>query len=513
MIVLLLTALIVPVVLFVVQRYVQNKKKRSHTLIVPVAGNWFLGNLKDLMADKFLTTLREFPLKYGPFVELFLFSHRVLLITNIVIAKEALFKRPKKFGRLKALNYAAKTLNAQSSLFYSSGATWNRLRKSCVPSFSHLNIVNKVTDIAREIFSWVKDLKRDSNLAKKSIDMQHEAFLLTTRIITVVAFGLPTDHPLVAYFIGDAFRQDVLKFFAFGAASAGYPFPRFLWKYQASKYKLELDGIDATARIAEEGKKIIDYKRELVKEGKLTTSHCMIDTMVLNEGNSERALSDIEIIMNVRGFYTAGADTTAIILTWAAYYFALYPEIAERIRREAIELLFCHRSPPEIVENGFGLAIFKSMVYTNAVLNEILRLKSPSTVHILELEEENDEYQFPNGIKVFSGDRLYLNIDGIQTDPKVFEDPFAFNPDRWLTNDAEKLSEMQNSLIAFGFGPRICPGMGLATHEALLALAIFAYYFNFTLNCPKEDIVRITSFVASANKMPMIITPRADIIE
>jgi cytochrome P450 len=506
--------ILVAIVLLYLIRYLKHSRKaNAHPLLKRANGKWILGNAYDFMPENFLKTLKDFPLIYGPFVECYLLTKRVLLITDVAIGKEVLLKRPKKFGRLKALNYPAGVMNITSSLFYSSGSVWNRVRKSCVPSFSHLNIANKVSDIAKEILSCLETLKADPNLAQKTTDMQHECFQLTVRVITVVAFGLPTNHPLVAYFLGP-FQNDVRTVFAFSGASAMFPFPRFLWKY-SPKYKLELEGREATERVKSEGKKITDYKRQLVKEGKLTKSQCMVDSMILNEGNSEKSLTDHEIIVNVRGFYTAGADTTAITLTWAAYNFALYPEVAERVRQEAMKLLFRNQSPKNWIAANpeIDLNVFQEMVYTNAVLNEILRVNSPAVAVAAELEEENDEYQFSNGITVRSGEVIYVNTEGMQTDANLFEDPFAFNPDRWLTKDSAKLLKMQDAFLPFGFGPRMCPGMGLSIHESLLAVAMFAVYFKFSLNCPKEEIVRVTNFVAGANKMPMILTPRTGMME
>jgi cytochrome P450 len=482
----------------------------AHPLVVRAKGHWFFGNVQDFAKENFLQTLIEFPLKYGPFVDCFLLSKRLLLITDAEAAREILLKRPKKFGRLKALKYAGEVLKISSSLFYARGNVWNRVRKSCVPSFSHLNVVNKVIVIAKEIMDWMDTTRAIPNLSSKALDMQHESFHITVRIITVVAFGLPTNHPLVAYFLGP-FQQDVIKFFAFTGASAVFPFPRFLWKY-SPKYQLEIEGREATARIVSECVNIINYKRQLVAEGQLTKSNCMIDTMVLNEGSSERALNDDEIVMNVRNFYTAGADTTATTITWGAYFFATIPEIAERVRQEAIDILFRHQAPKSILED-FDMEIFTKMTYTNAVISEILRIRSAASHNSFELEEENDEYQLANGITVRSGDMIYINIDGMQADPKIFEDPFQFNPDRWLTTDTEKLAKMKEVFMPFGFGPRICPGMGLAMHESLLALSMFVYYFRFTLDCPLEEIIRVSSFIAGANKMPLILTPRTDIIE
>ena len=384
---------------------------------------------------------------------------------------------------------------------------WNRIRKATAPSFSHLNIVSKVADIAREINSWVKNMRQDSGAV---IDMQKQAFMLTVRVITVYAFGLPTDHELVKYFVSNAFQQDVLKYFAYAGASATFPFPRFFWKY-SSLFKLEVEGKESSDRVLDEGKKIINYKRQLVAEGKLTTAQCMIDSMVLNESKSEKCLTDEEISINVRGFYIAGADTTAITIMWAAYFFALFPETAEKVRNEAIDCLFRGESPESLFQGqdkkDIDLSVFPRMTYTNAVVKEILRLKSPAHYLSVELEDEKEGATLSNGIRIEPGDRCFINIDGIHSDESIFENPSQFSPDRWLTEDADKLKVMEASYIPFGFGPRICPGMNLAIYESLLALSFFAYSFHFSLNCPPEEIIRIPSFVACANKMPMLLSP------
>lgn len=56
----------------------------------------------------------------------------------------------------------------------------------------------------------------------------------------------------------------------------------------------------------------------------------------------------------------------------------------------------------------------------------------------------------------------------IHRDPELYPDPEAFNPDRWLMPEyptyrepLTKFPSLQN-YSAFGFGRRICPGMGIA---------------------------------------------------
>lgn len=488
----------------------KKMKRNNNSPLVRAKGHPIFGNVSDFKSDKLLTTFQTFPTLYGSFIELYLLWKRFLLITDIHICREILSKRPKKFNRLNKLDYANKVLNANGSLFNAKGHEWIRIRKATAPSFSNLNVSSKVTTVAKEIFQWIQTLHKDPDLSKKTLDMKYEAFSLTVRVITVVAFGMSTDHPLCQYFVGP-FSKDVETIFRFTGESSIYPFPRFFWKY-SSKYHWEIDAIAANNRVYDYGRKIVDYKREFAKNGQLQ-NNCMVDSMILNEQNAtDKALTDEEIIVNVRTFYMAGADTTAVTITWAAYYFATQPVILQKVREEVTEKFFQGKTPEAFMaseDNRIDMESLSKLIYTNAVIKEVLRLKSPAhSVAFSPIIEgkDNSSFTLSNGIVIYPDDTVYVNIDGLHRDPKVFLNPFEFNPDRWLIDDSEQLKLMEYAFIPFGAGPRLCPGMGLAFQESTLALAFLAYYFNFTLDCPVEEIVRIPQFVATATKMPIILT-------
>jgi cytochrome P450 len=506
------------VLTFVVLKFFSRPKKASHPLLKSAKGIPLLGSLDDFKGGlNILRTFVEYPLKYGPFVEVFLLTKRFLLITDVTAAKEILMKRPKKFQRVRALDYSINALKSHASMFTSKGNTWVHIRKSLVPSFSALNITSKIVMVAKEIHSYVLSMKNkldsvtdDKKKAGSSVavDMQYEAFSLTVRVITVVAFGLETSHPLVSYYISNQFQQDVKDIFMFQGRVTIYPFPKFFWK-NSSNYNLEKAAIAANNRVYDHAKDIISYKRQLIKEGKLT-SKSMIDTMITSEYNeSDKALTDDEMMVNIRTFYIAGADTTAITLTWIIYYISLNPEVNEKIREEVKNVLFQGQSPDQFLTNEKGMdlvTIFPLMKYCNAVVKEVLRLRSPSHSIALSTVDENETFTLSNGIVIYPDDTVYINQDGIHTNPVIFENPKEFIPERWLENDDKKLFEMESSLLPFGFGPRICPGSGLAIQEVILALAFLTYYFNFALDCPKEEIQRDSAFVATSTKMPIVLS-------
>lgn len=68
-------------------------------------------------------------------------------------------------------------------------------------------------------------------------------------------------------------------------------------------------------------------------------------------------------------------------------------------------------------------------------------------------------------------------------DPKIFTDPMTFRPDRFLDSNGKlrKLEHYEDpSVIGFGFGRRICPGMFLAVNSIFVNIARMLYVFTIS---------------------------------
>ena len=87
-----------------------------------------------------------------------------------------------------------------------------------------------------------------------------------------------------------------------------------------------------------------------------------------------------------------------------------------------------------------------------------------------------------------------------------------FIPERWTASSqlsSEQRQAMDAAFLAFGAGPRQCPGMGLVLDlEGPLTIAVLVKKFEFQLSVPKEEIIRVCNFTSEPNKMPMILKRR-----
>jgi len=74
---------------------------------------------------------------------------------------------------------------------------------------------------------------------------------------------------------------------------------------------------------------------------------------------------------------------------------------------------------------------------------------------------------------------VYMLAYLIQRDPRYFEDPDAFKPERWLEGLQKTLPRF--AYFPFGGGPRQCIGESFAWMELVLLVATFAQQWRFEL--------------------------------
>ena len=112
--------------------------------------------------------------------------------------------------------------------------------------------------------------------------------------------------------------------------------------------------------------------------------------------------------------------------------------------------------------------------YGEAVLRESMRLKSVANGLVVEALADTMicDTHIPAGTRLILGTRKASRDVGGGAD---------FEPDRWLDDEQRKAPD-QKSFLAFGAGPRFCPGRNLAFLEAKTALAMIARNFELELD-------------------------------
>ncbi|KAJ6530948.1 cytochrome P450 [Mycena vulgaris] len=161
---------------------------------------------------------------------------------------------------------------------------------------------------------------------------------------------------------------------------------------------------------------------------------------------SEDRIFDIK--WSAASFYGAGADTTASIVT--AYFLAAakYPEVQARAQAEMDGVVGRDRLP--ILEDR------ESLPYIEAVCMELYRWLPIVPLAVPHRAMDDDIYE---GCFIPKDALVIANVWKFLHDPKVYPDPFVFNPDRFMGPNP---APHPRDLGFFGYGRRICPGAHLA---------------------------------------------------
>ena len=245
------------------------------------------------------------------------------------------------------------------------------------------------------------------------------------------------------------------------------------------------------------------------------TDNSVIDVLIRKimsgdqNNQTQGILNDSAILANVKTFFVAGSETTSMTICWCLYFLWLHSDILNEVRSEISQLYSNTYSRVNKTCDDVWIALSSEyMPLTNAVFKETLRLCPPGAMQITQLESDTESFTMNNGLVFQPQDKLIIHTDMVMQDCEVFPDPLVFNPKRWLIDDKIQLAHMDECFMAFGSGPRQCPGTNLAHIEGLVGMCAVVQHFDFELACPMDEIKRILSFTAQPNKMPMCLQKR-----
>uniref|UniRef100_A0A0E0LLD5 Cytochrome P450 n=1 Tax=Oryza punctata TaxID=4537 RepID=A0A0E0LLD5_ORYPU len=260
--------------------------------------------------------------------------------------------------------------------------------------------------------------------------------LLTFDIIATLLFGLA--RGAVREQLAAAFT-DMLE--GLWSVPLDLPFTAFRRSLRASARARRL--LAATVR----------EKKANLEQGKSSPTDDLISYLVSlrddDDGDGDGGqplLTEEEIIDNSIVSLTAGHDTSAILMTFMVRHLADDP--ATLAAMETLRMV-----PP--VFGSFRRALE-------------------------DVELDGGGYVIPKGWQVFWAPCV------THMDPAIYHDPAKFDPSRFDTQ-AAATSAPPYSFVAFGGGPRICPGMELARVETLVTMHYLVRHFRWRLCCGEKE--------------------------
>lgn len=202
---------------------------------------------------------------------------------------------------------------------------------------------------------------------------------------------------------------------------------------------------------------IIGERRQADDTGDVVSALLRADT---TDGDR---MSDRQIRDEVMTLLLAGHETTAQALTYTWYLLANNPSVEARLLEELEATLGGATPTVDVVED---------LEYTERVVRESMRLYPPVWGILREPVEDDviGGYRLPAGATV----GIYQWV--IHRDPRFYDDPLTFDPDRWTDDFRRELHPF--AYFPFSGGPRRCLGDRFAMLEAQLIVATIAQRYH-----------------------------------
>ncbi|KAF8733247.1 hypothetical protein AX14_003985 [Amanita brunnescens Koide BX004] len=182
---------------------------------------------------------------------------------------------------------------------------------------------------------------------------------------------------------------------------------------------------------------------------------------------------DVEIIKKVAAMaYAGGSDTTGSAINSFFYSMALHPD-AQKKAQEEIDRVVGNQRLPDFHDR-------KSLPYTEAVYREVMRIRPVLPMGVPHTSIEDDVY---NGYFIPEGSVVFSNIWAMTRDEEKYPRPNQFIPERFL-NERGELND-DSTVLAFGFGRRICVGRHIAS--SMIWLTIASVLATLDIHKSKDD--------------------------
>lgn len=447
---------------------------------LPVIGNIFLFGASP---HKNVTNLSK---HYGKVFSMKLGSRDVVILNSVDVVKEALVKRVSDFsGRPPLHTFVVSSNGGRNVAFTDFGSKYANNRRAIDQALQALTSDS-------EAFSEIAQLEGES-LVQSLLSSQKEKFNPARHLLSVSASFL------LRMFFGADLRKkhhreacelmtqstDFIEGSAVGNTVDFMPWVKTIFHKQVLKVdetvkslvkfvrRLYSSRMKEVANVDEKSDKdtiVSDYLTKLVHDRKKSSMD------ELPEHDLEHTLigefDDDNIVHLIADSFGGGYEKLSTALRWCIAYLVAYPDAQEQLYKEIKHVKGSKR---------ISLNDKKQLPLLEATVMEVLRRSCflPFALpHSTIRDTSVGGYNIPKDTIVF------VNLWACCHDPQYFDEPFKFNPIRFMDKKQQKVKP-HSCMIAFSEGDRKCPGEGFA--KSALFIMIGTLVQNLKLRNGTEE--------------------------
>ncbi|KAK8579390.1 hypothetical protein V6N12_069716 [Hibiscus sabdariffa] len=476
--------------------FLKFNRRRSHWNSPPSTPKLpIIGNLHQLSRVPH-RSLHSLSNKYGPIMLLKLGQVPTLVISSSEIVEEIAKNHDIGFSNRPSITAARIMLYGCSTMGFAPYGEYSRtIKKICVSEILNQKKVQSFRFVREEeVTSLINKLRHECSNGR-SVNLSQTLLETSFNITSTCIIGKKAKEDRN---FGDLSKRLVKLLTAF---SFGDLFPRLGWLDVLTgligRLKENSNELDAFLE------SVIEMQIKSLENNMVGEDHNQKDIvqsllhLVQTDQNTRLTRDNIKAIL--LDMFVAGSETSSTAMEWVMAELLRNPRVMKKAQEEIRRAV----NVKQVVDEDD----ISRMEYLKCIVKEALRLHPPGP---LMVPRETCARIKLKDYGILPETRVLINVWAIQRDPKIWENPEDFIPERFENNTIDYRG-LSFELIPFGFGRRGCPGISFGVAIVEFVIANLLYWFDWNLpdnaGCESLDMTETFHIVAS-KKLPLHAVPK-----
>ncbi|KAJ9550146.1 hypothetical protein OSB04_014191 [Centaurea solstitialis] len=420
-----------------------------------------IGNLHQLGRKPHISTAK-FAREYGPLISFRLGKQILVVASSPEAAREILRTQDHLLSsRVVPAAFQQPSLIPHSLMWSDANLSWKSLKTLCRTELFSAKALESHSRLREQKLGHLLDFLHIKQ--GETINMEDVVFITLFNTLTSIIFSRDFLDLKDVHGTRDGLNESLHKIIEYGGNinDFGSFFPIF--------ERFDLQGI--RKETVKQYEKTFAYWEDIIEERRVhvnsptwSSEHArsFLDRMLENK------FSNNQIYQLVTEVLVAGTNTTTSLVGWAMTELVRHKEVMSKIAEEIKR---------EVNTDKISDSQLSKLTYLHATIKEALRLHPPVPLLLPHKATETCEvlnYTIPKNSIIF------VNLWAMGRDPKVWDDPLSFKPERFIDSKLD-FKGQDFELLPFGSGRRICPGMPSGIKSVQLILASVIREFDLVL--------------------------------
>ncbi|KAJ9684018.1 hypothetical protein PVL29_016488 [Vitis rotundifolia] len=407
--------------------------------------------------DKTVEWIESRIAKYGPVFKTSLMGSKVVVLTGQA-GNRFLFSGSDN-GILSNQPMSVAKILGKHSIFELAGTRHKLVRGAIMEFLKPESIQRSVSRmdsvVQQQLFQELE--------GKDSVQMVGLMKKITFKVTCSLLFGLPDGKD----------TEELLEDFT-TALKGAWTVP---WDLPGTVFRKALQ---ARGRICKQLAQLVRERKAKIEEGRVDSHEDIISSLITLRQENGQPLSEEEIIDNLISVVIASHDTSTVLLGLLIRHLARDTEVCKKVLEEQKQVAKAREGK----SNGkLTWGEVQMMKYTWRVAQELMRM-TPPVLGNFKCAWRDTSF---GGFDIPKGWQVFWVAPGTHMDKKIFEEPEKFDPSRF---ENPSTSVPPYAYLAFGAGPRACPGADFSRVEVLLMIHNLITKYQWAEMIIDEPIVR-----------------------